>query len=59
MDAAEFVSRLVQLEQAALKCGRATIHAMLLRAEEGVLQLERLTIDTMRENAELRQRMEQ
>ena len=58
MDSAEVISRLVQLEHAALKCDRGTIHSMLLRVEEGVLQLERLTIETLRENAQLRQRLD-
>jgi hypothetical protein len=58
MNPAELVSRLVELEKAALNCDRSTIHSMLLRVEEGVLQLEKLTIETLRENAELRQRLE-
>ena len=58
MNASEVISRLLRLEQAALKCDRATIHAMLLSVEEGVLQLEKLTIETLRENAQLRQRLE-
>ena len=32
---------------------------MLLRVEEGVLELEKLTIETMRENAQLRQRLKE
>ena len=59
MNASDVISRLVQLEQAALKCDRATVHAMLLRVEEGVLELEKLTIETMRENAQLRQRLKE
>jgi hypothetical protein len=58
MNASDVISRLVQLEQAALKCDRATVHAMLLRVEEGVLELEKMTIETLRENAQLRQRLE-
>jgi hypothetical protein len=58
MNPAELISRLIELETAALKCDRSAIHTMLLRVEEGVLQLEKLTIETMRENAELRQRLE-
>ena len=57
MNAADVITQLVELEKAALKCDRPTIHKMLLRVEEGVLQLERLTIETMRENAALRQRL--
>ena len=57
MNTAELVSRLIELEQAALKCDRSTIHSMLLRVEEDVLQLEKLTIEALRENAELRQRL--
>ena len=58
MNPAELISRLVELEKAAIKCDRSTIHTMLLRVEEGVLQLEKLTIETLRENAQLRQRLE-
>ena len=58
MNASDVIARLLQLEKAALKCDRATVHAMLLRVEEGVLELEKLTIETLRENAQLRQRLE-
>ena len=58
MNAADVISRLIELESAALKCDRNTIHALLLRAEEGVMHLEKLTIETLRENASLRQRLE-
>lgn len=58
MNAADVIARLVELETAALKCDRPTIHRMLLRVEEGVLQLEQLTIETLRENIALRQRLE-
>lgn len=34
------------------------IHQMLLQVEEGVLHLEKLTIEALRENARLRQRVE-
>jgi hypothetical protein len=53
----DLISRLIQLEQAALKCDRRTIHALLLQVEEGVLQLEKLTVDTLRENADLRRQL--
>jgi hypothetical protein len=58
MNAAEVISRLIELEGATIKCDRSTIHALLLRVEEGVLHLEKLTIETLRENATLRQRLE-
>jgi hypothetical protein len=58
MNAADVITRLVELEKAALNCDRPTIQRMLLHVEEGVLQLERLTIETLRENAALRQRLE-
>jgi hypothetical protein len=58
MNAADVIIRLIELESAALKCDRPTIHKMLLRVDEGVLQLERLTIETLRENAVLRARLE-
>jgi hypothetical protein len=57
MQAADVIARLVELEQAALKCDRSTIHKMLLEVEEGVLQLEQLTLETLRENATLRDRL--
>jgi len=58
MNASDVISRLVQLEQAALGCDRTTVHELLLRVEEGVLELEKMTIETLRENARLRQRLE-
>lgn len=58
MNAADVTTHLLELERPAIRCDRATIRSMLLRVEEGVLQLERLTIDTLKENAELRQRLE-
>jgi hypothetical protein len=58
MNAADVITRLVELESAALKCDRPTIHKMLLRVEEGVLELERLTIETLKENAALRAHLE-
>lgn len=57
MNAADIISRLIELEAAALKCDRSTIHALLLNVEEGILQLERLTIETLRENAGLREKI--
>ncbi len=58
MSAADVIARLIELESAALKCDRSTIHGLLLQVEEGVLHLEKLTIETLRENATLRQRLE-
>ena len=58
MNASDVISRLVQLEQAALGYDRTTVHELLLRVEEGVLELEKMTIETLRENAQLRQRLE-
>jgi len=58
MNAADVIARLIELEKAALKCDRTTIHALLLAVEEGVLHLEKLTIETLRENATLRQQLE-
>ena len=59
MNAADVISHLINLEKAALKCDRTLIHALLLNVEEGVLSLERLTIETLRENAFLRHQLEQ
>jgi len=58
MNAADLISRLIELEKAVVKCDRSTIHALLLRVEEGVLQLEKMTIETLRENAVLRQQLD-
>jgi hypothetical protein len=44
MQAADVISRLVEPEQAALRCDRSTIHKTLLEVEESVLRLEQLTI---------------
>ncbi len=59
MNAAEVMNRLVELEKVVGKSDPGAIRAMLLRVEEGVLQLEQLTIETMRENAMLRQRLQE
>jgi hypothetical protein len=59
MNAADVMRQLVELERAVGKSDPGAIQAMLLRVEEGVLALERLTIETLRENAALRQRIEE
>jgi hypothetical protein len=58
MNVAEVIAQLVEMERAAWRCDPTPIHSMVLRVEEGVLELERLMIDTMRENVLLRQRLE-
>jgi hypothetical protein len=58
MNAADVIARSVELGTGSLKCDRPTIHKMLLRVEGGVLQLEQLTIETLKENLALRQRIE-
>jgi hypothetical protein len=58
MDVTEVIAQLVDMERAAWKCDPTIMHSMLLTVEEGILELERLMIDTMRENVLLRQRPE-
>jgi hypothetical protein len=58
MNAADVIAQLVALEKAAGRRDPTTLQSMLLTVEEGVLELERLTIETMRENALLRRRLE-
>jgi hypothetical protein len=58
MNAVDVIAQLVQMERAAWRSDPTAIHSMVLRVEEGVLELERLTIETLRENALLRQRLE-
>ena len=58
MNVAEVIAQLAEMERAAWGCDPTAIHSMVLRVEEGVLELERLMIDTMRENVLLRQRLE-
>jgi hypothetical protein len=59
MNAADVIHQLIDLEKAVGKSDPGAIRAMLLRVEEGVLALEQLTIETLRENAALRQRLEE
>jgi hypothetical protein len=58
MDAGDVIAQLVALERAAGRRDLTASQSMLLTLEEGVLDLERMTIATMRENALLRQRLE-
>jgi hypothetical protein len=58
MNAADVIAQLVALEKAVGRRDPTTLQSMLLTVEEGVLELERLTIETMRENALLRRRLE-
>jgi hypothetical protein len=58
MNVTEVIAQLVAMERAAWRCDPTTMHSMLLTVEEGILELERLTIDTMRENVLLRQRLD-
>jgi len=58
MNDVDVIARLVELERAVGRRDSTEIQSMLLRIEEGVLDLQRLTIETMRENALLRQRLE-
>ena len=58
MNATDVIAQLVEMERAAWRCDPTVMHSMLLIVEEGVLELERLTIETMQENVLLRQRLE-
>ena len=58
MNAADVIAQLVVLERSVGRRDPIAIQSMLLTVEEGVLELERLTIETMRENALLRRCLE-
>lgn len=58
MHAAEIMARLIEIEKAVGKSDPALIHSLLLKVEEGILHLEQLTIEALRENIVLRQQME-
>jgi hypothetical protein len=58
MHAAEIMARLIEIEKAVGKGDPALIHSLLMKVEEGILHLEQLTIEALRENIVLRQQME-
>ena len=58
MGAAKLVSKLVEIEKAVSKAKAAEVHSLVLEAQGFVLEIQRQMIDTLRENARLRERME-
>jgi hypothetical protein len=58
MSAANLVDKLVEIERAIGRATTADVHAMVLEAQGCVLDIQRQLIDTLRENARLRERME-
>lgn len=58
MDPAVLMTQLVQLERAASACDRPTVRKLILEMEDTLLHLQQDMIETLRENADLRQRLE-
>lgn len=58
MKTADLVQRLVELEDAALRSDYATTYALVLTVEQDVLDLQKMTVRLLQENATLRQRLE-
>jgi hypothetical protein len=58
MHASEIMARLIEIEKAVGQSNPTLIRAQLMMVEEGLLQLEQLTIEALRENAILRRQME-
>ena len=58
MNAAVLIAQLVQLEQAAARCDHPTVRKLILEMEESVLHLQQTLIETLRDNASLRCRLE-
>jgi hypothetical protein len=58
MNAAELMAKLVEIERAVGWTNPVNIRAKVIEAEESLLQLEQQMIETLRENARLRERME-
>jgi hypothetical protein len=58
MHASEIMARLIEIEKSVGQSNPTLIRAQLMMVEEGLLQLEQLTIEALRENAILRRRME-
>lgn len=58
MNAANLVSKLMEIERAIGRATTADVHAMVLDAQGCVLEIQVQLIETMRENARLRERME-
>jgi hypothetical protein len=58
MSAANLISKLVEIEKVVGKARIAEVHGLVLEAQSCVLEIQRQVIDTLRENARLRERME-
>lgn len=58
MGAADLIQKLVAIERAVGKARAVEVHSLVLEAQGFVLEIQRQMIDTLRENARLRERME-
>jgi hypothetical protein len=58
MSAANLVNKLMEIERSIGRATTADVHALVLEAQGCVLEIQRQIIDTLRENARLRERME-
>ena len=58
MHASEIMARLIEIEKSVGQANPTLIRAQLMLVEEGLLQLEQLTIEALRENARLHRQME-
>lgn len=58
MNAADLMAKLVEIERVVGWTSPVNIRARVTEAEESLLQLEQQMIETLRENALLRERME-
>jgi hypothetical protein len=58
MGAANLISKLMEIERAIGRARPVDVHALVLEAQSYVLEIQRQMIDTLRENARLRERME-
>ncbi|HEX3985658.1 MAG TPA: hypothetical protein VHX13_03525 [Acidobacteriaceae bacterium] len=58
MGAAKLLQRLVEIERLVGEARTAGAHSLVLEAQGYVLEIQRQLIDTLRENARLRERME-
>lgn len=58
MGAANLIDKLVEIERAVGRTRTAEVHALVLEAQGCVLEIQRQVIETLRENARLRERME-
>lgn len=58
MGAADLIQKLVAIERAVGSTRTIEVHSLVLDAQSFVLDIQRQMIDTLRENARLRERME-